>query len=62
MVDFRTQRFEGEVKDVDAGLDLIDGDTQAQYRAKRHSVTARFFLVEVTTERLGDTPAMLSNW
>ena len=73
VVDFRTQRFEDEVEDADAVLDLVGSDTQArsfqvlrpggrlvsavsqpdQDRAKRHGVTAGFFLVEVTTERLG---------
>ena len=73
VVDFRTQRFEDEVKDADAVLDLVGGDTQTrsfhvlrpggklvsavsqpdQDRAKHHGVTAAFFLVEVTTERLG---------
>jgi NADPH:quinone reductase-like Zn-dependent oxidoreductase len=60
------------VKDVDAVLDLVGGETQMrsfqvlrpggklisavsqpdQHRAKYHGVTAAFFLVEVTTERL----------
>jgi NADPH:quinone reductase-like Zn-dependent oxidoreductase len=60
------------VKDVDAVLDLVGGETQMrsfqvlrsggrlisavsepdQQRAKSHGVTAAFFLVEVTTERL----------
>jgi NADPH:quinone reductase-like Zn-dependent oxidoreductase len=67
-----TQRFEDEVKDVDAVLDLVGGETQTrsfqvlrpggklisavsqpdQQRAKSHGVTAAFFLVDVTTERL----------
>jgi NADPH:quinone reductase-like Zn-dependent oxidoreductase len=73
VVDFRTHRFEDEVRDADAVLDLVGGDTQRrsfqvlrpggklisavsepdQDRARHHSVTAAFFLVEVTTERLG---------
>ena len=73
VVDIRTQRFEDEVKDADAVLDLVGGETQTrsfqvlrpggklisavsqpdQARAKHHGVTAAFFLVEVTTERLG---------
>lgn len=73
VVDFRTQRFEDQVKGADAVLDLVGGDTQIrsfqvlrpggklisavsqpdQDRAKHHGVTAAFFLVEVTTERLG---------
>jgi NADPH:quinone reductase-like Zn-dependent oxidoreductase len=72
VLDYHTQRFEDEVKDVDAVLDLVGGETQMrsfqvlrpggklisavsqpdQNRAKYHGVTAAFFLVEVTTERL----------
>ena len=72
ILDYHTQRFEDEVKDVDAVLDLVGGETQMrsfqvlrpggklisavsqpdQHRAKHHGVTAAFFLVEVTTERL----------
>ncbi|MCA1456095.1 NADP-dependent oxidoreductase [Bradyrhizobium sp. BRP22] len=72
VLDYHTQHFEEEVKDADAVLDLVGGDTQIrsfqvlrrggrlisavsqpdQDRAKHHGVTAAFFLVEVTTERL----------
>lgn len=72
VVDYHTQRFEDEVKDADAVLDLVGGETQIrsfqvlrpggklistvsqpdQERAKHHGVTAAFFLVDVTTERL----------
>jgi len=72
VLDYHTQRFEDEVKDVDAVFDLVGGETQMrsfqvlrpggrlisavsepdQDRAKHHGVTASFFLVEVTTERL----------
>jgi NADPH:quinone reductase-like Zn-dependent oxidoreductase len=72
VLDYHTQRFEDEVRDVDAVLDLVGGETQIrsfqvlrpggklisavsqpdQDRAKHHGVTAAFFLVEVTTERL----------
>ena len=72
VIDYHTQRFEDEVKDADAVLDLVGGETQMrsfqvlraggklisavsqpdQHRAKHHGVTAVFFLVEVTTERL----------
>jgi NADPH:quinone reductase-like Zn-dependent oxidoreductase len=72
VVDYRTQRFEDEVKNADAVLDLVGGDTQTRSfqvlrpggalisavsepdpdRAKRHGVTAAFFLVKVTTEHL----------
>jgi hypothetical protein len=62
------QRFEDEVKDADAILVLVGGETQMrsfqvlrpaavsqpdQDRAKHYGVNAPFFLVEVTTERLG---------
>ena len=72
VLDYHTQRFEEEVKDADAVLDLVGGETQMrsfqvlrpggklisavsqpdQDRAKSRGVTAAFFLVEVTTERL----------
>jgi NADPH:quinone reductase-like Zn-dependent oxidoreductase len=72
VLDYHTQRFEDEVKDADAVLDLVGGETQIrsfqvlrpggqlisavsqpdQDRAAHHGVTAAFFLVEVTTERL----------
>jgi NADPH:quinone reductase-like Zn-dependent oxidoreductase len=72
VMDYRTQRFEDEVKDADAVLDLVGGETQTRSfqvlrpggklisavsqpdreSAKHHGVTAAFFLVEVTTERL----------
>jgi NADPH:quinone reductase-like Zn-dependent oxidoreductase len=72
VLDYHTQRFEDEVKDADAVLDLVGGETQIrsfqvlrpggqlisavsqpdQDRATHHGVTAAFFLVEVTTERL----------
>ena len=72
VMDYHTQRFEDEVKDVDAVFDLVGGEVQMrsfgvlrpggklisavskpdQDRAKQHGVTAAFFLVDVTTERL----------
>lgn len=72
VVDYHTQRFEDEVKDADAVLDLVGGETQArslqvlrprgklisavsqpdQERARQYGVSATFFLVEVSTERL----------
>jgi len=72
VIDYHTQRFEDEVTDADAVLDLVGGETQQrsflvlrpggklisavsppdQERAKQHGVTAAFFLVEVTAERL----------
>lgn len=72
VIDYRTQRFEDEIKDADAVIDLVGGETQQrsfkvlrpggklisavskpdQDLAKQHGVTAMFFLVEVTAERL----------
>jgi NADPH:quinone reductase-like Zn-dependent oxidoreductase len=72
VLDYHTQRFEDEVKDADAVIDLVGGESQIrsfqvlrpggrlisavsepdQDRAKHYSVTAAFFLVEVTTARL----------
>jgi len=72
VIDYQTHRFEDEVRDADAVLDLVGGDTQTrsfqvlrkggklisavsnpeQDRAKQHGVSAAFFLVDVTTERL----------
>jgi NADPH:quinone reductase-like Zn-dependent oxidoreductase len=72
VVDYQKQRFEDEIRDADAVLDLVGGDTQArsfqilrqggtlistvsepdQSLATRHGITAAFFLVDVTTERL----------
>jgi NADPH:quinone reductase-like Zn-dependent oxidoreductase len=72
VIDYHTHHFEDEVKDADAVLDLVGGQTQArsfqvlrpggklisavsepdQHLAKAHGVTAAFFLVEVTTQRL----------
>jgi NADPH:quinone reductase-like Zn-dependent oxidoreductase len=72
VMDYHTQRFEDEVKDVDAVFDLVGGEVQMrsfgvlrpggklisavskpdQDRAKQHGITAAFFLVDVTTERL----------
>jgi NADPH:quinone reductase-like Zn-dependent oxidoreductase len=72
VIDYRAHRFEDDVKDADAVLDLVGGDTQTrsfqilrrggrlistvsepdQDQAKQHGVSAAFFLVDVTTERL----------
>lgn len=72
VINYRAQRFEDEVADADAVLDLVGGESQSrsfqvlrpggklisavsepdQARADRHRVSAFFFLVEVTTERL----------
>jgi NADPH:quinone reductase-like Zn-dependent oxidoreductase len=73
VVNFQTQRFEDEIENADAVLDLVGGDTQRrsfqvlrqggklistvsepdQDLARHHGITAGFFLVDVTTERLG---------
>jgi NADPH:quinone reductase-like Zn-dependent oxidoreductase len=72
VLDYHKQRFEDEVKDADAVIDLVGGETQTrsfevlrpggklislvsepdQHRAKDRGVTAAFFLVDVTAERL----------
>jgi NADPH:quinone reductase-like Zn-dependent oxidoreductase len=72
VIDYRRQRFEDEVSEADAILDLAGGETQTrsfqvlrpggtlisavsppdQELARQHGVTAAFFLVQVTTERL----------
>jgi NADPH:quinone reductase-like Zn-dependent oxidoreductase len=72
VIDYQTHRFEDEVRDAHAVLDLVGGDTQTrsfqtlrrggrlistvskpdQDQAKQHGVSAAFFLVDVTTERL----------
>lgn len=72
VIDYHKQRFEDEIEEADAVLDLVGGETQQrsfqvlrpggrlisavsqpdQERAKQHGVTAAFFLVEVTAERL----------
>jgi NADPH:quinone reductase-like Zn-dependent oxidoreductase len=72
VIDYRVKRFEEQVKDVDAVLDTVGGDTlersyavlkrggilvssaaqPSEEKAQQHGVRAKFFLVEVTTERL----------
>jgi NADPH:quinone reductase-like Zn-dependent oxidoreductase len=72
VIDYGVKRFEEQVKDVDAVLDTVGGDTlersygvlkrggilvssaaqPSEEKARQHGVRARFFLVEVTTERL----------
>jgi NADPH:quinone reductase-like Zn-dependent oxidoreductase len=72
VIDYRVKRFEEQVKDVDAVLDTVGGDTlersyavlkrggilvssaaqPSEEKAQQHGVCAKFFLVEVTTERL----------
>jgi NADPH:quinone reductase-like Zn-dependent oxidoreductase len=72
VLDYQTQRFEDQIWDADAVLDLVGGDTQTssfqilrqggmlistvskpdQSLATQHGITATFFLVDVTTERL----------
>jgi hypothetical protein len=51
-VNFRTQRFEEELAEVDL-VDLVVGFAKPdQALAASHGVSAAFFLVDVTTERL----------
>jgi NADPH:quinone reductase-like Zn-dependent oxidoreductase len=72
VIDYGVKRFEEQVRDVDAVLDTVGGDTlersygvlkrggilvssaaqPSEEKAQQHGVRARFFLVEVTTERL----------
>jgi NADPH:quinone reductase-like Zn-dependent oxidoreductase len=72
IIDHRAGRFEDTVRNADAVIDLVGGETQTrsfavlkpggmlvsavspldQSLAARHGVKARFFLVDVTTERL----------
>ena len=79
VIDYQTHRFEDEVRDADAVLDLVGGDTQTrsfqtlrrggrlistvskpdQDRAKQHGITAAFFLVDVTTERLREIATLI---
>jgi NADPH:quinone reductase-like Zn-dependent oxidoreductase len=79
VVDYQTNRFEDEIGDADAVLDLVGGETQTrsfqilrrgghlistvskpdQDRAIQHGVTAAFFLVDVTTERLSKIAALI---
>ena len=79
VIDFRANRFERMVGNVDAVLDLVGGETQARSfavlkpggvlvstvsppnpsNAARPDCRGEFFLVEVTTARLGQIAAML---
>ena len=79
VVDFRVERFEDEIRNADAVLDLVGGEVQErsfqvlrpggelisavsepdQSLAQRSCVTARFFLVDVTTERLHRIAGMI---
>ena len=79
VIDYQTHRFEDEVRDAHAVLDLVGGDTQTrsfqtlrrggrlistvskpdQDRAKQYDVSAAFFLVDVTTERLREIAALI---
>ncbi|HEX4368244.1 MAG TPA: NADP-dependent oxidoreductase [Rhodopila sp.] len=72
VIDYRAERFEDVVRNADAVIDLVGGDTQVrsfaalkpggvlvsavsppdQALAAQHRLSARFFLVDVTTERL----------
>ena len=79
VLDIRSERFEGEIRNADAVLDLVGGEVQErsfqvlrpggklisavskpdQSLAQRYGVTAAFFLVNVTTERLHKIAAMI---
>ncbi len=72
LIDYRLRRFEEQVKDIDAVLDTVGGDTldrsygvlkrggilvssaaqPSQEKAEKHGISALFFLVRVTTDRL----------
>ena len=72
LIDYRLRRFEEQVKDIDAVLDTVGGDTldrsygvlkrggilvssaaqPSQEKAEKHGISALFFLVQVTTDRL----------
>ena len=72
VIDYRRQRFEDEIDNVDAVIDLVGGETQArsfavlrpggalistvsepdQRQAGERGISAAFFLVAVTSERL----------
>ncbi|WP_413988537.1 NADP-dependent oxidoreductase [Labrys okinawensis] len=79
-VDFRKDRFEDVVRDVDAVIDLVGGETQTrsfavlkcggylvsavsqpdQALAAQRGVTAGFFLVDVTTQRLDEIATLIT--
>ncbi len=72
VIDYRRQRFEDEIDNIDAVIDLVGGETQArsfavlrpggalistvsepdQRQAGERGISAAFFLVAVTSERL----------
>lgn len=73
VIDYKSQRFEDLVRDVDVVIDTVGGEAQArafavlrrggslisavsppsEELAERQGIRATFFIVEVTTERLG---------
>jgi NADPH:quinone reductase-like Zn-dependent oxidoreductase len=79
VIDHRSGRFEDQVSDINAVIDLVGGETQArsfavmkkggklisavsqpdQQLAAKHSVTAAFFLVAVTTKELDEISALV---
>ncbi|TXR46508.1 NADP-dependent oxidoreductase [Phyllobacterium endophyticum] len=81
VVDYRNRRFETEVTEADAVIDLVGGETQNrsfatlkpggklisavskpdQELAEKHSVTAAFFLVDVTTEQLAEISRLIES-
>jgi NADPH:quinone reductase and related Zn-dependent oxidoreductases len=81
VIDYRTERFEDEVRDADAVIDLVGGETQKRSfqvlrpggklisavsqpdegLAKKHGVDAAFFLVDVTSQRLGEIAKLIDD-
>lgn len=81
VLDYRNQRFETEVVEIDAVIDLVGGETQNrsfaslkpggklisavsepdQELAEKHRVAASFFLVDVTTEQLGEISKLIGS-
>lgn len=79
VIDYRTSRFYESLKNVDAVLDTVGGETlERSYeivkrggiivssaaqpspeKAEQHGIRARFFLVEVTTDRLTKIARMI---
>ena len=79
VIDYRRQRFEDEIDNVDAVIDLVGGETQArsfavlrpggalistvsepdQRQAGERGISAAFFLVAVTSERLARIAELL---
>ena len=81
VIDFKTQRFEEEVREADAVIDLVGGETQErsfqvlrrggklisavsrpdQHLAQSRGVEAAFFLVNVTSQHLGEIAGLVDD-